>query len=89
MTLSAGKRAFFAKWFIFSIAVVFGALVAKIVMIVFAVILNIPVVSDLPETVNAAMFVVGLILAILLGVLCFKKALNYLKQEIMKSLGNG
>ena len=81
MRLSKEKRSFFMKCFIFSMSVVIALIAAQMIMAVFVVILYAPYLSNLPNLVSAVIFLIGIIIAIYISILCFKKVFRYLKDE--------
>ena len=81
MSLSKEKRSFFMKCFIFSMSAVIASIAAQMIMAVFVVILYAPYLSNLPNFVSAVIFLVGIIIAIYVCILCFKKVFRYLKNE--------
>lgn len=80
MSLSKEKRSFFMKCFTISISVV-ASIAAQIIMIVFVVILYTLGTSNLPNFVSAVIFFIGIIIAIYVSILCYKKTFKYLKME--------
>jgi membrane protease YdiL (CAAX protease family) len=63
------------------ISVVIACIAAQAVIAVTVVILRAPVVSTSPQIITAIIFMVGLSIAILVGVVIFKKLYGYLKKE--------
>jgi Kef-type K+ transport system membrane component KefB len=69
------------KLFIYTLSLVVSAVIAQGIIAVFIVILYLPSVSNAPQVVSAMVLITGISMAILLGVLSFKKLLRYLKRE--------
>jgi len=62
-----------------------ACIVASITMFVTTFLVQMPFISHLSKIVTALIFAVGTVIAILLGIITFKKSLNYLKGVIHSS----
>ena len=80
MTLSRKKQSFFMNFFRFSISVVIALIAIQMIIAVFVAILTLPFASNLPNIISAVIFLIGIGLALFLGILCFRKVHRSLKE---------
>ena len=79
MTFSKQKRSFFMKCFILSISAVIALISAQMIIAVLVAILYAPYILGFSGFVRAIIFFIGIIIAIYVSILCFKKISKYLK----------
>lgn len=60
---------------------VIALIAAQMIMVVFVAILYAPYISNLPNFVSAVILFTGIIIAIYVSILCFKKTSKYLKES--------
>ena len=81
MGLSKEKRSLLIKAFIFSISLVLALIAAQMILAIFVAILYIPYITSLPNFVEAAILLVGIIVAIWMSTLSYRSVSRYLKKN--------
>jgi amino acid permease len=69
------------KLFCISMSIVIAIIVVNAVFIATLFIVSIPIVAKLPQGVLIVIATLGLILAIIMGIIIFKKIYSYIKEE--------
>lgn len=71
------------KIFIGSFTIVISLIVVKAVLIANMLLLEFPILKNLPNAINVLIFIVGLSIGIFFGILTFRKLFRYLMKEII------
>jgi hypothetical protein len=71
------------RWFINILSVVIAMIAVQMVVAIVVVLLYMPYISHLPRCVSVSIFVINAAVAILVGILSFKKVLKYLRKELL------